>query len=103
MTSNDKPVVGLIVMETMEAPAGSSNPFLIHTLYSEFDSGTWLQNLAAAGICGPSASVVGAPAPASAAPVAAPTASSHASSPSSMAAVVPINGSKIYEAPGPRA
>lgn len=87
-----KPIIGLIVMETIKAPAGSVNPFLIDTVYSEFDSGSWLQNLAAAGICGPTSSVVGAPeavpAPSSAALVAASMTSAPISSP---AAQVPAN------------
>lgn len=46
-----KPVIGLITMETCEAPSGSQYPFLIDTVYSEFDAGAWLQNLVEAGIC----------------------------------------------------
>lgn len=72
-------------METIEAPAESLNPFLIDTVYSEFDSGSWLQNLAAAGICGPSSDVVGAPVPVpshgSAAPAAVSTAAAPTGSP----------------------
>lgn len=93
-----KPIVGLIVMETIRSPAGSVNPFLIDTVYSEFDSGSWLQNLAAAGICGPSASVAGAPALDSA-PVAMPAVSIPAFSTPSVAAVAPYNGTKVSHSP----
>lgn len=46
-----RPVVGLVTMETSKAPSGSQYPFLIDTVYSEFDAGAWLQNLVEAGIC----------------------------------------------------
>lgn len=46
-----RPVVGLITMETLPAPAGSPFPYLIDTVYSEFDAGAWLANLKDAGIC----------------------------------------------------
>jgi len=49
--ANPKPVVGLITMETCQAPRGNQYPFLIDTVYSEFDSGAWLENLEQAGIC----------------------------------------------------
>lgn len=94
-----KPIIGLIVMETIKAPAGSVQPYLIDTVYSEFDSGTWLQNLAAAGICGPATSVVGAPAHVSAAPVAAPSASISASSSTTLAPTVPMNETKANATP----
>jgi hypothetical protein len=102
--SDVKPIIGLIVMETIRAPAGSAQPFMIDTVYSEFDSGSWLQNLAAAGICGTMSSVVGAaPAPASAQSSAAPapaiTHSAPASSHTSMAAIVPSNGATVHETP----
>ncbi|KAK6442076.1 hypothetical protein LTR95_001695 [Oleoguttula sp. CCFEE 5521] len=48
---NPKPVVGLIAMEVNEAPSGSQYPYLINTIYSEFDAAAWLQNLVEAGIC----------------------------------------------------
>lgn len=51
-----KPVMGLIVMETVPAPAGNPYPYLIDTVYSEFDAGAWLENLQAAGICSQSQS-----------------------------------------------
>lgn len=46
-----KPVIGLIVMDTVKAPVGSQYPYLINRVYSEFDAGAWLQNLQEAGIC----------------------------------------------------
>lgn len=50
-----KPVIGLISMETVRAPRGNPYPYLIDTVYSEFDAGAWLQNLQEAGICGAAA------------------------------------------------
>lgn len=50
---NPRPVVGIITIETrpnVEDPS-SAYPFLIETVYSEFDSGDWLKNLEDAGIC----------------------------------------------------
>jgi len=38
-------VTGIIVMETVPAPAGSKYPWLINTVYSEFNSGAWLVDL----------------------------------------------------------
>lgn len=49
--TNVKPVVGLINMQTCKAPQGNKYPYYIDTVYSEFDSGAWLQNLIAAGDC----------------------------------------------------
>lgn len=49
---NPKPVVGLIAMEVVKnQQAGAEYPWLISTVYSEFDAGAWLQNLVEAGIC----------------------------------------------------
>jgi hypothetical protein len=49
---NPKPVVGLIAMEVVKNKlAGAEYPWLISTVYSEFDAGAWLQNLVEAGIC----------------------------------------------------
>lgn len=48
-----RPVVGLISMETVEAPAGNKFPYQISTVYSEFDAAAWLSNIQAAGFCGP--------------------------------------------------
>lgn len=48
---NPKPVVGLISMEVVKNPSGGEYPWLIDTVYSEFDAGAWLQNLVEAGIC----------------------------------------------------
>ena len=46
-----RPVVGLILIEVVESGDDCEEPWLIHTVYSEFDSGAWLQNLQEAGIC----------------------------------------------------
>ena len=48
---NPRPVVGLIVLKTEKSKPGHSEPWIVHTVYSEFDSGAWLQNLEQAGIC----------------------------------------------------
>jgi len=53
--TNVQPVIGLITMETCQAPAGNEYPYYIDTVYSEFDSATWLQNIQAAGYCSPPA------------------------------------------------
>jgi len=50
-----KPVVGLISMEVIKNTNGTGKPWSIHTVYSEFDAGAWLQNLVEAGICSTSA------------------------------------------------
>ncbi|EME84039.1 uncharacterized protein MYCFIDRAFT_195207 [Pseudocercospora fijiensis CIRAD86] len=46
-----KPVIGLITMEVVKAVDSTVYPYQISTVYSEFDSGAWLQNLQEAGIC----------------------------------------------------
>lgn len=72
-----RPVVGIILLETEKAPAGSQYPWLINTVYSEFDAAAWLQNLEEWGICGaPNASSppIAAPSAAASAPAPAPTA-----------------------------
>ncbi|KXT18255.1 hypothetical protein AC579_2904 [Pseudocercospora musae] len=46
-----KPVVGLITMEVVKSVDSTQYPHQISTVYSEFDSGAWLQNLQEAGIC----------------------------------------------------
>ena len=49
---NPKPVIGLISMEVVKNQNASAEyPWLIDTVYSEFDAGAWLQNLVEAGIC----------------------------------------------------
>jgi hypothetical protein len=49
---NVRPIVGLIVLETVPNPVKNTGyEFLISTVYSEFDSADWLQNLKDAGIC----------------------------------------------------
>lgn len=71
-----KPVVGLISMETCQAPYGNEYPYLIDTVYSEFDAGAWLQNLIAAGFCpasaaeAPASTTLAAPSAATAVPTA---------------------------------
>jgi len=40
-----EPVTGNIVMEAVPSKKGSSEPWLIQTVYSEFNSGAWLVNL----------------------------------------------------------
>jgi hypothetical protein len=50
-----KPVVGLISMEVIPNSNSTGKPWLIDTVYSEFDAGAWLQNLVEAGICSTSA------------------------------------------------
>jgi len=86
--TNVKPVVGIIVMETCQAPYGNEYPYYIDTVYSEFDAGAWLQNIEAAGFCAPStsstAATAAAPTITQAAPVAAtqvPTASAEPNAP----------------------
>lgn len=59
-----KPVIGLIVMDTVKAPPGAQYPYLIVRVYSEFDAGAWLQNLQQAGICPQNDCGPGAPGPA---------------------------------------
>nr|POE63439.1 hypothetical protein CFP56_04342 [Quercus suber] len=49
--TSPRPVVGMITMETCPAAAGAPFPYLIDTVYSEFDAGAWLANLEDAGIC----------------------------------------------------
>ena len=46
-----RPVVGIILLQTEKAPAGNKYPWIINTVYSEFDSAAWLQNLEQWGIC----------------------------------------------------
>jgi len=68
-----RPVVGLITMETCRAPWGSQYPFLIDTVFSEFDAGAWLANLEDAGICATvNSTATAAPAAVSAAPASTP-------------------------------
>lgn len=64
--ANPKPVNGIIVLETEAAPAGNTYngtayPYVISTVYSEFDAGAWLQNLEAAGICATASATSAAP------------------------------------------
>ncbi|KAK0872160.1 hypothetical protein LTR87_012556 [Friedmanniomyces endolithicus] len=69
-----RPVVGLISMETVEAPTGNLYPYQISTVYSEFDSAAWLANIEAAGFCAPPANAsITSIAASSPAPTASPT------------------------------
>jgi len=45
------PVVGILVLEAVPNPVKSSYPWLIDTVYSEFDAAAWIDNLKTAGIC----------------------------------------------------
>jgi hypothetical protein len=56
---NPKPVVGLISMEVIKNQNATTYPWLIDTVYSEFDAGAWLQNLVEAGICSTGAGLPG--------------------------------------------
>lgn len=67
-----KTVIGLIVMDTVKAPAGSPYPFLINRVFSEFDAGAWLQNLQQAGFCPKTDCGATTPAPAPGTPAPAP-------------------------------
>ncbi|PPJ51264.1 hypothetical protein CBER1_08160 [Cercospora berteroae] len=55
-----RPVVGLITMDAIPVPE-SEIGWKVHTVYSEFDSGAWLQNLRDADICGNPEKNLGAP------------------------------------------
>ncbi|KAK3680075.1 hypothetical protein LTR78_000452 [Recurvomyces mirabilis] len=66
--TNVRPVVGIITMETCEAPAGNQYPYYVDTVYSEFDAAAWLSNIRDAGFCPPANTTTAA---ASSAPVAA--------------------------------
>lgn len=75
---NPKPVVGLIALEVSKNPDWNAQyPWLINTVYSEFDAGAWLQNLVEAGICSSGAGLPGSGAANCSAPAAPePTANS---------------------------
>lgn len=59
--TNVKPVAGIITLETAPAPTGNQYPYYIHTVYSEFDAGAWLQNIQEAGLCPSSTSGASGP------------------------------------------
>jgi hypothetical protein len=82
---NPRPIIGLIVIETVPNPNKDSEyEFLISTVYSEFDSGDWLQNLKDAGICATTSSACATASPTT--PVAsAPTSAGEAISPAGYA------------------
>jgi hypothetical protein len=95
-----RPVVGIILLEVEQAPAGNKFPWIVKTVYSEFDSGAWLQNLEQAGICSttnpssppvslPSGTVGTAPPPASSAGAASGSPSTYVAAPSISTVVVP--------------
>jgi hypothetical protein len=46
-------------MEVIKNQNGTTYPWLIDTVYSEFDAGAWLQNLVEAGICSSGAGLPG--------------------------------------------
>lgn len=50
-TENARLLAGMIVLETSPAPNGAVFPWLIDTVYDEFDSGGYIQYLHKAGIC----------------------------------------------------
>ncbi|GIZ45644.1 hypothetical protein CKM354_000880200 [Cercospora kikuchii] len=56
-----RPVVGLITIEAIPAAESKEIGWKVHTVYSEFDSGAWLQNLRDADICGNPEKNLGAP------------------------------------------
>lgn len=94
-----RPVVGIIIMEVEKAPAGNQYPWIIKTVYSEFDAGAWLQNLEEFGICGtpnPSSPPIQASATPSA-PVAPPSASASATS-APAASYTPVSSVSPYSA-----
>ncbi|KAK4546267.1 hypothetical protein LTR36_001944 [Oleoguttula mirabilis] len=80
-----KPVIGMISMETCQAPYGNEYPYYIDTVYSEFDAGAWLQNIIAAGFC-PASALEAAPAASSSTTIGAPSAATAVSTPSAAAA-----------------
>ena len=40
-----QPVPGLVILETEASEADPEYPYVIHTIYSEFNSAAWLVNL----------------------------------------------------------
>ena len=100
-TEGVRPVIGLITMEVTEG--SESNAWKIHTVYSEFDAGAWLQNLMDADICHNPEKNLGAP------PVAGATTSTMGAAPTAamtsaagtgpMAAVVSGSAGVVQEAP----
>jgi hypothetical protein len=81
--TNVRPVVGIIVMETSQAPAGNQYPYYIQNVYSEFDAAAWLENIVEAGFCPPQ-STSGNSTASSSAPASPPT--SAAAAPTSYSA-----------------
>ena len=95
---NPRTVVGIIIMEAEKSSSPHQYPWIIKEVFSEFDSGAWLQNLEEAGICSQAAnpssppisispaSATSVPASASAIPSSTPAASG-SGSPASYSAV----------------
>jgi len=46
-----RPVVGLILLDAEPSTSERQYPWIVKTVYSEFDAAAWLQNLEQAGIC----------------------------------------------------
>lgn len=98
-TEGVRPVIGIIIMDVTEAPASPCG-WKIHTVFSEFDAGAWLQNLMDADICHNPEKNLGAP-PVEGASV---TPSEKAAAPTMtsaglMVTVVPSGASMVQEAP----
>lgn len=101
-TEGVRPVIGLITMEVTESEEESDVDWKIHTVYSEFDAGAWLQNLMDADICHNPEKNLGAPPVAGATSTmgAAPTAAmTSATGTGPMAAVVSGSAGVVQEAP----
>jgi hypothetical protein len=100
-TEGVRPVIGLITMEVTEAEESDDVNWKIHTVYSEFDAGAWLQNLMDADICHNPEKNLGAPAVAGATSTmgaAAPAAMTSAGT-GPMAAVVSGSAGVVQKAP----
>ncbi|KAK5173974.1 uncharacterized protein LTR77_001053 [Saxophila tyrrhenica] len=86
---NPRPVVGIILLEVVKAPKRNQYPWVAKTVYSEFDSGAWLQNLEQAGIC------VGADASGSSPPIILPSGTIPASPIVPSGSAAPVAGSVV--------
>ena len=101
-----RPVIGIIWLETERSPRGSKYPWKINTVYSEFDSAAWLQNLEEAGnICAtenpssPQLPYSGAPAPSATASYSAGPSAAASAPAYSSAASAPAYSSAAPSAP----
>jgi len=94
-----RPVVGVIIMEVEKAPAGNQYPWIIKEVFSEFDSGAWLQNLEEAGICA-TTNPSSPPIPASATPSspAVSVSPSGSAAPTPSASYSPVSSGSAYSA-----